>query len=219
MTRCQAFYEKWEKDPNFCNKSLATVQRIDHYLDLVHELQAEGADVGAIYRKFPESTAREVLKLGSEKRKEIIQNSAAMIKRGEKVCYLDIRAWSDVQSPPIGGKVTPDHEVKPKSEPLHEPESTKTVPIVQTLKEKMVTQQPEFFDTSSTSASIPTAKTPEQIKGDEMNLLAEVLLDLMPKSIQLIVTDVMREHPSYKVKDVFYYGIEALGYQKNKGRA
>jgi hypothetical protein len=38
MTRCIEFYEKWEKDPNFCELTKSEISRLDRYLGLVNEL-------------------------------------------------------------------------------------------------------------------------------------------------------------------------------------
>jgi len=63
------------------------------------------------------------------------------------------------------------------------------------------------------------SKDPEAIKQAarvELETAAERLLELMPKSTQLAVTDQLRDHPSWKVKDVFYYGVEALAEKRVK---
>jgi len=62
-------------------------------------------------------------------------------------------------------------------------------------------------------------KDPEAIKQAarvELEERAERLLEVMPKSTQLAVTDQLREHSSWKVKDCFYYGIEALAEKRVK---
>lgn len=35
MTRCEEFYEKWKRDPNWCNKCETSVFRINKYIELV----------------------------------------------------------------------------------------------------------------------------------------------------------------------------------------
>jgi hypothetical protein len=59
---------------------------------------------------------------------------------------------------------------------------------------------------------------PDKQKRADMEYYAGKLFDLMPSGIQLIITDIMRERPSHKVKDIFYLGIQALGNQKNPVR-
>ena len=60
------------------------------------------------------------------------------------------------------------------------------------------------------------SQDPDKQKRADMEYYAEKLFDLMPSRIQLIIKDIMREHPSHKIKDVFYQGIDALGEQKTK---
>jgi hypothetical protein len=38
MTRCTEFYDKWEKDPNFCELSESEISRLDRYRKLVNDL-------------------------------------------------------------------------------------------------------------------------------------------------------------------------------------
>ena len=205
MTRCKAFYDKWEKDPNFCDKSISTVQRIDHYLDLVHEIEAEGADIGAIYRKFPEAAAREVLKAGDEKREEIIQNTASMIKRGEKVSPADIRTWSGVESPPIGTKRSPDNEVKEKVSIVQDEdgyvEKRPIEPVDTTAKYTLAAQQKAKeaeVDANGFFVTTP-AKSQAQIRKENMALLEEacdLMLSRMPSARYVTIIELaMSEFP------------------------
>lgn len=43
MTRCKEFYDKWERDPNWCEKDPSVTSRIDSYFDLLRELKDKGA--------------------------------------------------------------------------------------------------------------------------------------------------------------------------------
>jgi hypothetical protein len=198
MTRCQAFYEKWEKDPNFCDKSLATVKRIDHYLDLVHELEEAGADAGAIYRKFSEGTAREILNLKAtpEMRKSIIDNAAGLIIRGEKVSVADIRAWSGVRDLPIGSKSTPDNGVKKKASVVQDEDGhVEERPIEPAPVKPAPTATPPTLPPDApmrdvlkrdeellVAAQKHTPKTQEQIrkeKAEQLDRAVNAMLDLM----------------------------------------
>jgi len=42
MVRCKEFYDRWEKEPNWCEKCRAEVYRIDHYLSMIGEFEKEG---------------------------------------------------------------------------------------------------------------------------------------------------------------------------------
>lgn len=164
MTRCQAFYDKWERDPNFCDKSISTVKRIDHYLDLVHEIEAEGADVGAIYKMFSESVAREVFNLDGTKRKDIVFNAAGKIKRGERVTVSDIRAWAGIV--PIGRKLTPDNGVKQK-EPVSI--TTDTTPIISPQCDNTTQTAQNILTIGVTGAKVtPVIKSSPFITGAQM---------------------------------------------------
>lgn len=126
MVRCAEFYERWKKDPNWCQKSPDTVNQIDHYLGLVNELENLGVETAAIYKKFPEGVARDILKIKDEVvRAGVIGNASGKIKRGDRVTSSDVKVWagleekpkkltpkSDVTDPTIVGSPSPDSEVK-----------------------------------------------------------------------------------------------------------
>jgi hypothetical protein len=117
--RCAEFYEKWKKDPNWCEKSPQAVYQIDHYLELVGELEKMGAATGAIYKFFPEGTAREVLKLKDGKvRSDILTNASGMIKRGERVTPKDLKVWLGI-STKVEFRKQPEgvEEKEPQKEP------------------------------------------------------------------------------------------------------
>ena len=63
MTRCVDFYRKWEKDPNWCEKTRGAVSQINSYLELVTEISSRGIDKEVIYAKFPETAARPVISI------------------------------------------------------------------------------------------------------------------------------------------------------------
>jgi len=129
MVRCSEFYERWKRHPNFCEKSPATVSRIDHYLAMVEDLESTGIDVALVYKNFPEGVAREVLKITDPKIVEsVIVNAAGMIKRGSKVSPADIKAWAGIESIknngenrenslPLGKEDIPETSVKTATRP------------------------------------------------------------------------------------------------------
>jgi len=128
MVRCAEFYERWKKDPNWCQKSPDTVNQIDHYLGLVNELENLGVETAAIYKKFPEGVARDILKIKDDVvRAGIVGNAAGKIKRGDRVSSADVKVWAgleetpkrstpmpDVTDPTIVGSPSPVHGVKSK---------------------------------------------------------------------------------------------------------
>ncbi len=100
MARCEAFYERWKKDPNWCEKSPESVRQIDHYIEMHTALVALGANPSAIYKRFPSSVALEILKIKEEEaRNSVLENVAGMINRGDKVSLKDIKALIEVEVP------------------------------------------------------------------------------------------------------------------------
>jgi hypothetical protein len=61
LTRCVEFYNRWEKDPNWCERAKASVSHINNYLQLIHELEATGLPRKLIVSKLPEHLARPII--------------------------------------------------------------------------------------------------------------------------------------------------------------
>ena len=74
-------------------------------------------------------------------------------------------------------------------------------------------KEPEV-DANGFFVTTPTPADPAKAKREQMETLAEELLGYYSPTIQAMVAEIMREHPSYKVKDVFYFGIQALAEKK-----
>jgi len=227
MVRCADFYEKWKKDPNWCEKSPKAVEQIDHYLSLVEEIADKNVDPIAIYKQFPERVAREVFKLKGDVRESVVTNSAGMIKRGEKVSTQDIDAWMGVvpKSTSQSGEtkrtmvpnVTPDSSVKikqeKKPEPVVEPVPDPVVPAVAPVP--VPVPAPVLTQAKMVTAPVISGD-PEKQKRAERNFHADELLERMPSSTKVMVTEIINEHRDWKVADVFYYGIQALAEAKKK---
>jgi hypothetical protein len=54
MVRCAEFYERWKKDPNWCEKSKGSVSKIDAYLKVCEELTKRGVEEEFLFRNFTE---------------------------------------------------------------------------------------------------------------------------------------------------------------------
>jgi hypothetical protein len=76
--------------------------------------------------------------------------------------------------------------------------------------------QPEPEPAPIKPIALPAPMDAGKLNRERMEVLAVELLSLFSQSTQTAVADIMREHPSYKVKDVFYFGIQSLVEQKKK---
>jgi len=165
MVRCADFYERWKKDPNWCQKSPDTVNQIDHYLGLVGELEMLGVETVAIYKKFPERVARDILKIKDDKiRAGVIGNAAGMIKRGDQVSTGDVKVWAGLEEK--SQKLTSNSDVRtptmvgnrsPKTEEKTEITDVPSAPIAGDLKKKYT---PPENKPAPTPESIPPVVSP-----------------------------------------------------------
>ena len=229
MVRCADFYEKWKRDPNWCEKSPKAVEQIDHYLALCDEVAEQGADSVAIYKLLPERVARDVVILKAEIRKSVVKNIAGMIKRGEKVSSGDVDTWtgiisnptskSDVKKRTMVPKPTPDHGVKEKVSIVQDEdghvekrpiEPTKILSPQPSLAAQMKAKDDGFF--------IPTTPDPAKAKSARMEELAVELLSMYSPTFQTMVNEIVRVRNTptshYGVKDAFYFGVQALAEKK-----
>lgn len=68
--RCEAFYEKWKRCGNFCEKHPDTAEKIDKYLDLVQELADRGVPEERTMGAITERAARPLLAIQDENIRE-----------------------------------------------------------------------------------------------------------------------------------------------------
>jgi len=117
--RCDEFYQKWKKHPNFCEKSPESVRLIDFYLSTVDEVVTQDLDESAVYVGLSERAARPLFKEKDPKvRAIVIANIAGMIKRGQKVSAADVTTWIEAANPTMVGTRSPEPAVKPAPAPI-----------------------------------------------------------------------------------------------------
>jgi len=62
MVHCADFYEKWKKNPNWCNKCPSSVFTIEKYLEMIKKLDDAGIPEGIAYAKITENQVRKIPK-------------------------------------------------------------------------------------------------------------------------------------------------------------
>jgi len=84
MTRCEEFYEKWKRDPNWCEKSRAEVYRINKYIETL--------DAYPGLEKVTATALRPILdrKMDEETKKKLLSTIETQAKSGVPVTSSDI---------------------------------------------------------------------------------------------------------------------------------
>jgi len=228
MVRCADFYEKWKKDPNWCEKSPKAVEQIDHYLALVEEIADKNVDPIAIYKQFPEGATREVYNLKGDQRAEIVTNVAGKIKRGEKVSPLDIKTWLGIESKPtpksdetkrtIVPNVTPDVEVKVEKPvpyiPVHVPQD---VPVpVRELLAPVQAPGPAVEYEPHKVAPVTSPTNPIAQKKSAREFYAAELFNAWGKSLETFLITIRGDQPNLSQEMTLYNGVIALAESKKK---
>lgn len=54
MSRCKEFYDKWEREPNWCEKCPEAVRQINNYIDLIKELGIESTATDSEFLEKPQ---------------------------------------------------------------------------------------------------------------------------------------------------------------------
>lgn len=70
MTRCEDFYKKWKKNPNWCHKCQSAVSEIESYIDLVDGLEKRGVPQSISFEILPEGAARPLFRIQDEEIKD-----------------------------------------------------------------------------------------------------------------------------------------------------
>ena len=108
MTRCPEYYQKWEKDPNWCNLCASSVSQIESYIDLVNRLEEAGAPRKFTYVKLSENHSRDfrhhLKKSNDDDKKTMIKRVADVIKNpdSKKVTPAQLNDFSLYRPIPVG---------------------------------------------------------------------------------------------------------------------
>lgn len=255
MVRCVDFYKKWEKDPNWCEKTKGAVSLINSYLDLVNDIHGRGIDKEVVYVKFPETSARPVFSIKDpEIRVKIMNYICSCLNRSEKISAGDLKnlvsSYEGKEKPEKHAEdrpeeftkvnqSTPDCDVKPpivqsgqtlaqkyggKDGADHAPPVITDTDIKVSPSTDTQTVRPEDLPFRTALEAKQGLMAPDRevkpdtgkLEREQLEACAEELLERMPQSIQLIATDQMRDHPSWKVKDFWYFSAIALSEGKGK---
>lgn len=96
--RCNEFWDKWEKEPNFCGLSAQSISEIKGYLELRDKVVKMGIQKTAFYENCPSGACRPVLRLSDdETRTDATNYIIACLKRGEKVTQGDLKGFVDMR--------------------------------------------------------------------------------------------------------------------------
>ncbi len=232
MSYCYDFIRKFKKEGNFCGLDKSEVSRLEAYIEIIDALMKQHIEEKTIVDNFPLGAARHLIPIKDERRADGLTYVTQQLKAGKHISGKDIQQKLEISN--NKPKTKPESEKDPKSEKKQDPDkcfspqpgtievSGKVQPsLAEQMKEPEDRTSPPVPEKKPLPASWITdpPKDPEAIKQAarlELEAAAERLLDLMPRSTQLAVTDQLREHPSWKVKDCFYYGIEALAEKRVK---
>lgn len=235
MTRCVSFWNKFEEEGNFCGMSPQSISQVKAYLEIAKKIEKTGIDKETIYLNFPEGAARPLISVkDDETRTKGLNHVVSVLKKGQKIngkelqktintwltdnttdCSLNARSekLTNVKRSPTVSTGTPTEPEKLPASPFIPP--PKSIPVTDAPPQPSLAEQmrapPKPLPGSWITAPPKNIEEVRKAEREELENRAEALLELMPKSTQLTVTDLLREHPSWKVKDAFYYGIECLG--------
>lgn len=81
MTRCAEFYQKWEKDPNWCERTKASVANIDSYLAIVSSLSEKfNLERDVIFQNFSERQYRLVCRMEGGMREAALEKIGTVLE-------------------------------------------------------------------------------------------------------------------------------------------
>ncbi len=90
MTRCKEFYDKWRRDPNWCEKCKSAVSQINSYLGFIDELESRGVPREFTLVNLPESAIR-----------PLFTEKDPNIKEG---AIVSVKNWLETGKNPITGE-------------------------------------------------------------------------------------------------------------------
>jgi hypothetical protein len=172
MVRCADFYKKWEKVPNWCEKTKGAVSLINSYLDLVAELSSRGIDKDIIYAKFSETAARPVFSLKNpETRVKILNYICSCLSRSEKIQAGDLKNLVSSYEPKEKPTTTSNSDVneftKVNSQtPLPEEKPEEQPPVKEPGQVMAKTEHAPILTVAYCKAKVCPEMTRTQTRGD-----------------------------------------------------
>ena len=91
MGHCADFYEKWKKNPNWCNKCPSSVFTIEKYLEMIKKLDDAGIPEEIAYAKITENQVRTIPKKRMDSYvPEIVKLIQAQAIKTAKITHNDL---------------------------------------------------------------------------------------------------------------------------------
>jgi hypothetical protein len=201
MTRCIEWYDKFERDGNFCGLSAAGISQVKAYNEMRAKIAPHIPDKAFVVDNFPENASRAITQFAKddETRTKAVNYVVSCLKRKEKITFGDMRSsiktWlKPSDSCAIDGNV--GHVVENFTyvkSPGEDQPKIPDAPVAQTLKER-------YTITEILPPLSPDADMKERLKRDEI-LLQMALAESKPFSTaaELINGGMVTKPAPYKI--------------------
>ncbi len=102
MVRCKEWWEKFEKDGNFCGLSKPMLSNISFHKGIVDEVCKRGGDPEFTFVNFPEGASRPLHKIKDDESLlgKVLDNIAGRLKVGGSITANDVKDWIELASQP-----------------------------------------------------------------------------------------------------------------------
>jgi predicted HNH restriction endonuclease len=92
VTRCAEFYEKWNRDPNWCEKNQRTVEHIDNYIGILNTFEKRGIAKKLVVPRLSEYVARSLFeKKNKQIKDQLIERLADILRSGKRCTSSDMK--------------------------------------------------------------------------------------------------------------------------------
>ncbi len=122
MTRCLEFYEKFDRDGNFCGLSKSTVSQILSYKEILNDLHDESVDKKFAIANFTEGASRPLHKIRENKGlyNKVLVLIADHLKKGDAVSAGDVETWIALEEEKVE-QGDDEHTCKACGDPIETP--------------------------------------------------------------------------------------------------
>jgi len=128
LTRCPEFWDKWDKEPNFCGLSPQSISEIKGYLELREKIVSKGVSKAAFYERCPSGACRPLLRLADDgTRTDATNHIIACLKKGDKITQETLKGFivkklkksdaCEITSDNVGTSTQMRTDVKPLTQP------------------------------------------------------------------------------------------------------
>lgn len=186
------------------------------FCDAHSEFSQFGTDSILTLMVYPDATVRDNAILSIKKSLDLGKSPlTGKILKVKRLTTNEVKKVLEKEEIELRGEIVKKIKQEKKVEPVAELGIEPKTELISIKPESAPAPAPVLTPAKFTAAPI-ISQDPDKQRRAEKYYHADELLERMPASTKVMVTEIIQEHRDWKAADVFYYGVQALAESKKK---